>query len=243
MTQRRLRVLLHGLNKRNPDKEMLWSILSRALAVHHPNVMETHLLKSSFNIAFTHHLKTPARESGEAYVLHPLRVALRTIEEQKIDGVRDLQSVMLLLLHDNIEEARREGLIQPYRVQFDVGTQLPFTILFELREFTKWKEAGESSEAYCARLAKTLYWRTLYGKFNDRIDNIWTIDAMSPEQRANKIKETERWFPVFRDRLSFLIQLEVFVGKLSPEWLQVPDAQLRRLHAVVERKKQRFHIV
>ena len=225
-----------------PDKEFLRTILLEELQYLNPTHEDLLYVNASFDIAFYYHLKTPARESGEAYFLHPFRVVLQTIWNQRRDGIRDIQTLVLLILHDNIEEAHKNGYFFPLKVQFDVGIQLHWSVLFELREFTKFKELGETSEAYCERLARSWFWRTLYGKFADRTDNMWTIDSMSKQQLIKKIAETEVWFPIFLKRLQYLINREIKAVRLPEAWTKVPQTQFDRLMHVVKLKKRKHGI-
>lgn len=69
------------------------------------------------------------------------------------------------------------------------------------------------------------------------------MDAMSNKKRLKKIAETERWFPIFRDRLIRLIELEIAAGRLDLKWARVPHVLYNYLFRVVRLKKRQYGIV
>lgn len=171
---------------------------------------DTDRLRESFNLAFWAYRKTAPRSSGEAYVFHVVRGALVIAWVLSKHQLTDLALIHSFLLHDSYEETEDtwySQLLVRSAVRFGPGSDIATDVYFLT------KEDNESDESYFLRLLSCRRWRVLMVKFVDRIDNLWTIDAVSPDRRTRKIRETEVWFPQLAHELTSLITQEFEAGK------------------------------
>src|SRR5690606_13261224 len=99
------------------------------------------------------------RDGGEPYLVHPIRVAVRTA----LAGGSP-QAVSLALLHDVLEDCRDKALVGAAVKEADQGGYLP-----ELRALTK--RRGERIEDYAERVREAGRLAAMV-KVEDRIDNI-----------------------------------------------------------------------
>jgi (p)ppGpp synthase/HD superfamily hydrolase len=215
--------LMERVDKVNPHRKTLWEIFSREVIRCLPlTKRDEQRLERAFNFTYRAHKNTPIRESGEAYIFHLVRSSLVIVWAQQECKVFDLEMIIVDLLHDSVEEAksayhssleRYSRLLEHSRVRLNFG----WRTARDVYTLTKHKESGETSDMYCERLTISEEWRPLAVKVGgDRTDNMWTIDAVSPERRANKIRETKRWFPRIIERLNFLVEREIAHGRLAP---------------------------
>lgn len=237
MNRRYFNRLMRDAGLREPQKHILWGVLQREIRFLPVSEDDISILKTAFEISFEGHRDAPHRESGEAYIYHPFRAAIRMIRRQLALHIYDIMAIIEVLLHDCFEDAevgRRNSMLVRSEVWFLLGE----AIATDVHTVTKHKERGESNHAYCDRLAHSTLWRPLWVKFEDRIDNIWTLRSMSHERQRNKIKETQKWFPIFAERLRVLIQNEIQSGDTHLTDQTSNHGRWGRLHAVLRHRLQ-----
>lgn len=220
---------------REPQKQILWGVLQREVECLPLTPDDLKILGIAFDISFEGHREAPPRESGEAYIYHPFRAAIRTIRRQFALRIYDIDTIIEVLLHDCFEDAEaggKRGLLVRSEVWFRLGER----IATDVHTVTKHKERGESNEAYCKRLANCDSWRPYWVKFEDRIDNIWTLRSTSLERQRNKIRETREWFPVFAERLKVLIAHDMRVEGTLIHTQSVSHGRWARLHKVLRNR-------
>jgi len=243
--------IMKRVDHRKPDRKVLSAIfcteIERCLPL---SRRDSGRLEKAFNFTYRAHLHTPLRESGEAYIFHLVRSSLVIAWAQSLCRVYDLNTLIDDLLHDCVEESKSEyhsslhgfsKLLTRSRVSLHFG----WDTAKDVYTLTKHKEHGETSEAYCARLAISEEWRPLVVKIGgDRTDNMWTIGSVTPAQREGKIKETEIWFPQMISRLEILIDQEILHKRLTPayNWRQFLTFITEYLWYAVADKKREFNL-
>lgn len=230
--------LMKGIDHKHPDREALWKVLVREArslpgfarneyvrAERRKNPLfdpdglktdESHL-REVFDFSYDKHRHTRPRARGEAYFFHIVRGAIVVVRVQAKFGLHDLATVIDIILHDALEEAEESG-----HVYHDVLSEMK-TVVGDERTFEVLclsKRPGELAESYFNRLLKAA-WRVLIAKIVDRIDNIWTIEAMPDAKRKKKIRETEEWFGKIYVTLTHLLEREVDAGRESRGWLEL----------------------
>lgn len=140
------------------------------------------LIKKAFTFASRAH-KEQHRLTGEPFVNHPLRVALE-IADLRLG----IDAIIAAILHDTIEDCD----IHPQ----DITKQFNKEVSSLVQKLTKvnslkYREELREKENYrniLLAMAKDL--RVVLIKLADRLDNMKTLWALSPEKQVKKSKET-----------------------------------------------------
>ena len=131
------------------------------------------------------------RKSGEPYISHPIAVA-----EICADLKLDAQAIMAALLHDVMEDqdVKKEELIE--RFGAPVATLVDGLSKLDKIEFQSHVEAqAENFRKMLLAMARDV--RVILVKLADRLHNMRTLDAMSPEKRNRIARETmEVYVPI-----------------------------------------------
>ncbi len=208
--------LYRATDKQNPDQSTLRTLVIHEITRVLPfTKRETSRLEKVFDFSYETHKGTKPRESGEEYIFHPVRAALVLAWMQADFGVLDPESIVITLLHDCFEEVDGD-VFNKMLFRTHMAVRFGNKTAYGVHCLTKHKERGETNEEYCIRLTHCDAWRPLTAKFVDRIDNIWTIDAVIPSRRQRKMDETERFFPQIGKRLEHLIENQTDRRRLLP---------------------------
>jgi guanosine-3',5'-bis(diphosphate) 3'-pyrophosphohydrolase len=131
------------------------------------------------------------RKSGEPYISHPIAVA-EICAEWKLDS----QAIMAALLHDVMEDqdVKKEELIE--RFGAPVATLVDGLSKLEKIEFQSQIEMqAENFRKMLLAMARDV--RVILVKLADRLHNMRTLDAMSPEKKRRIARETmEVYVPI-----------------------------------------------
>ncbi|MEW6087851.1 MAG: bifunctional (p)ppGpp synthetase/guanosine-3',5'-bis(diphosphate) 3'-pyrophosphohydrolase [bacterium] len=141
------------------------------------------LVKLSCNIAEKTH-REQKRESGEPYLVHPLRVA-----EILANWDMDIVTISAGLLHDILEES----LIKPEEIRRYLGDEVTHLVegvtkisKLELPSF----EERQAENLRKMLLAMTQDIRVILIKLADRLDNMRTLEFLSPQRQKKIAQET-----------------------------------------------------
>jgi GTP diphosphokinase / guanosine-3',5'-bis(diphosphate) 3'-diphosphatase len=105
----------------------------------------------------------------------------------------DWRTLVLALLHDVLEDTH---LLSPKRIEINFGVKVRVGV----EDISK--RPDESHEQYSKRLLNTdVDWRVLLVKLADRVHNLRTLSACTPEQQAKKLAETRE---LYLPRLEFI---------------------------------------
>lgn len=230
--------LMYGINQREPVRENLRALIHKSLTGTPFSEECLTLIDTAFDIAFDGHVDTPPRSSGEAYIFHIVRSAIRMIERQKKFRVFDVLCIVEIIVHDCFEEvAKNRGhvhsVLEMSHVQLLLGTK----VAEDTWCVTKQKHISETNEMYHARLLETKSWRPFIVKAEDRIDNMWTIKAMGNEKAQQKIKETELWFPKYEQAVTAIVFRNITQESMSPSWTSYIKTLYQELRDITRQQK------
>jgi (p)ppGpp synthase/HD superfamily hydrolase len=235
------RRLMGNINLHEPQKAQLWRVLERELATLNPTKKEVRRVKTSFAISFWGHQKAPVRASGEAYIFHVVRATIRSIWRQRELGIRDIELIIIILLHDSFEDAKKAGispLLMHSRVHFQMGHETGVDVLY----LTKQKQRNETNDEAFTRLIRSERWRPVIGKLEDRTDNILTIASMPLPNQIAKLKETEIWLPLLTQQGEALVAKEIESGRLSPNFRYLLPSICNELVPALRAQKLRLKL-
>ena len=152
------------------------------------------LVRSAYKYACEAH-EGQRRRSGEAYVVHPLRVS-HLIAELKLD----VPSICAGLLHDCVEDTPTT--LEEVKKLF--GTEVAFLVdgvtkLGKLRWKTREDRQAESFRKMLVAMARDI--RVILIKLADRMDNMRTLEAMPPDRQEGIAQETMDIYAPLSNRL------------------------------------------
>ena len=131
------------------------------------------------------------RKSGEPYISHPIAVA-----EICADWKLDAQAIMAALLHDVMEDqdVKKDELIE--RFGAPVAALVDGLSKLDKIEFqSQIEQQAENFRKMLLAMARDV--RVILVKLADRLHNMRTLDAMSPEKRRRIARETlEVYVPI-----------------------------------------------
>jgi GTP diphosphokinase / guanosine-3',5'-bis(diphosphate) 3'-diphosphatase len=139
------------------------------------------------------------RKGGDAYITHPIRVALRLAK----DGYVQSRLMAIALLHDVIEDCgiTKESLAAEVGAGVAEGVWLLSKTTGQYEDYFKnIRSAGEYVKLV---------------KIYDRIDNLETMASFTPEKRQAYIKETKQYF---FDLASFQAPLQQKLQAAVAQW-------------------------
>ena len=172
------------------------------------------------------------RQSGEAYVTHPLAVA-----NILADMHMDHQSLMAALLHDVIEDTgvSKQGLAQQFG---ETVAELVDGVskLTQIEFASKAEAQAENFQKMAMAMANDI--RVILVKLSDRLHNLRTLGVMRPDKRRRIAKETLEIYTPIANRLG-MNDLRMELENLS--FIAMHPMRAERILAATnrERKKRR----
>jgi len=159
-------------------------------------------IEHAYRFAADHH-KKQLRDSGEPYLSHPLAVA-QILAEMRMD----LASIQTGLLHDVVEDT--SVTIEQVKKHFGADVALivnGVTKLTKLDFFSAEERQAESFRKMLLAMTEDL--RVILVKLADRLHNMRTLGALSPERKERIARETLEIYAPIAHRLG--------MGKLRGE--------------------------
>ena len=196
---------------------ILYSVLSGYLSQE-----EVELVKKAYKIADKAH-SGQYRKSGEAYISHPMSVAL-ILAELKLDYL----CIVAAILHDCIEDTS----ITNEDVKNEFGEQVAHIVegvskLTSLEFTSSSQKQARNFQKLILAMSKDM--RVMIIKLADRLHNMRTIGSMSEEKRIQKAKETSELHAPIARRLG-LHSIGVELDDLCFQTLHP------RKHLIIKRK-------
>ncbi len=136
------------------------------------------------------------RQSGEPYYSHPIEVAYMLAQYTALELPQYFRTDMIVtaLLHDTIEDTT----LTEKMIAYIFGSQ----VASQVQDLTRVKPHGKISSAEMVEmLYKEKKHDMLLVKLFDRLHNIRTVSAKSPEKAKKIIEETLRYFIVLAEYL------------------------------------------
>ncbi|HNZ83888.1 MAG TPA: RelA/SpoT family protein [Candidatus Pacearchaeota archaeon] len=155
--------------------------------------VDLELVKRAYDFASQAHAGQK-RQSGEEYILHPIRVA-----NILTDFSLDTNTIVAALLHDVLEDTNTS----PETIKKEFGKDIT-NIVQGLTKINKIQYQG--SKRYAENLKKMILAlsddaRVAFIKLADRLDNLKSIDVYRQEKKERKARETLEIYAPIADRL------------------------------------------
>ena len=166
------------------------------------------------------------RKSGEPYIHHPLEAAI-ILAEMRLDD----QTIMAAILHDVIEDTD----ISKGQLAEEFGEEVADLVdgvskLTQVQFESKAQAQAENFQKMMLAMVKDI--RVILVKLADRIHNMRTLDAVSPETRRRVAKETLDIYVPLAQRLginTFRLELEELgFANLYPSRYRVLSETVKR---------------
>jgi len=232
-------------NTTSASIEQLLAETSQYLA---PHDMET--IQRAYELAHRAH-KGTWRRSGEAYIQHPLEVAL-LLADMRID----VDGIIAALLHDVVEDTSytlddlREQFgpavakIVDGVTKFDVLSGKQATISAELASADNRRRYELRMRAETVRkmlLAMAEDPRVVVLKLADRLHNMRTLGVMNPVQQQNTARETREIYAPLARRLG-MVQVQVELEDLAFRYLEPERYALLAREVTAERIRRQPYV-
>src|SRR6478672_8972352 len=176
------------------DESLPDYVLSLQRAAHYLTDDQQRLLRRAWSVGAAAHAGQ-TRKSGEPYITHPVAVA-QVLAEQGLD----VETLVAAILHDTIEDTPL--------ARGDIASEFGETVaelvdgvtkLDKLQFADRQEAAAESFRKMLLAMARDL--RVILIKLADRLHNMRTLGAQSPESRKRIARETIEIYAPIAQRL------------------------------------------
>ncbi len=214
--------------------EILYQELIDCVRKYHPSD-DISMIKKAFRIANDAH-NGQVRKSGEAYIIHPLCVAIILAELEL-----DKETIVAGLLHDVVEDTvmTDEQIAQEFNEEVALLVD-GVTKLGQLSyDADKVEIQAENLRKMFLAMAKDI--RVILIKLADRLHNMRTLRYMTPEKQREKARETMDIYAPIAQRLG-ISKIKTELDDLSLKYLE-PEAYYDLVEKVAMRKGARDEYV
>ena len=189
------------------------------------------MIEKAFKTADTAH-KGLVRKSGEAYIIHPLCVAIILAELEL-----DKETIVAGLLHDVVEDTVMT--VEEIASEFSEEIALLVDGVTKLGQLSydadKVEVQAENLRKMFLAMAKDI--RVILIKLADRLHNMRTLKYMTPEKQKEKARETMDIYAPIAQRLG-ISKIKIELDDLSLKYLE-PEAYYDLVEKVALRKSVR----
>ena len=196
------------------DPEELYQILINKVKTYHPSE-DVSMIEKAYKLAKEAH-KGQFRKSGEAYIIHPLWVAIILANLEL-----DKETIVAGILHDVVEDTVMTD--EEIRKEFGDEVALLVDGVTKLGQLSydadKVEVQAENLRKMFLAMAKDI--RVILIKLADRLHNMRTLQYMRPEKQQEKARETMDIYAPIAMRLG-ISKIKVELDDLSLKYLQ-PD--------------------
>ena len=214
--------------------EILYDELINCVRKYHPSD-DISMIEKAFRIANDAH-KGQVRKSGEAYIIHPLCVAIILAELEL-----DKETIVAGLLHDVVEDTvmTDEEIAQEFNEEVALLVD-GVTKLGQLSyDADKVEIQAENLRKMFLAMAKDS--RVIFFKLADRLHNMRTLKYMKPEKQREKARETMDIYAPIAQRLG-ISKIKTELDDLSLKYLE-PEAYYDLVEKIAMRKGARDEYV
>ena len=210
--------------------ESLYQELIASVKKYHPST-DISLFEKAYKTADTAH-KGQVRKSGEAYIIHPLCVAIILAELEL-----DKETIVAGLLHDVVEDTVMT--VEEIASEFSEEIALLVDGVTKLGQLSydadKVEVQAENLRKMFLAMAKDI--RVILIKLADRLHNMRTLKYMTPEKQKEKARETMDIYAPIAQRLG-ISKIKIELDDLSLKYLE-PEAYYDLVEKVALRKSVR----
>ncbi len=210
--------------------ESLYQELIASVKKYHPST-DISLIAKAYKTADTAH-KGQVRKSGEAYIIHPLCVAIILAELEL-----DKETIVAGLLHDVVEDTVMT--VEEIASEFSEEIALLVDGVTKLGQLSydadKVEVQAENLRKMFLAMAKDI--RVILIKLADRLHNMRTLKYMTPEKQKEKARETMDIYAPIAQRLG-ISKIKIELDDLSLKYLE-PEAYYDLVEKVALRKSVR----
>lgn len=210
--------------------EVLYKELITSVRKYHPST-DISLIEKAYKIAYEAH-EGQVRKSGEAYIIHPLCVAIILAELEL-----DKETIVAGLLHDVVEDTvmTEEEIAREFSEEVALLVD-GVTKLGQLSyDADKVEVQAENLRKMFLAMAKDI--RVILIKLADRLHNMRTLKHMTPEKQKEKARETMDIYAPIAQRLG-ISKIKIELDDLSLKYLE-PVAYYDLVEKVALRKNVR----
>ena len=176
------------------DPEELYQILINKVKTYHPSE-DVSMIEKAYKIAKEAH-KGQFRKSGEAYIIHPLWVAIILANLEL-----DKETIVAGILHDVVEDTVMTD--EEIRKEFGDEVALLVDGVTKLGQLSysadKLEVQAENLRKMFLAMAKDI--RVVIIKLADRLHNMRTLQFMRPDKQKEKARETMDIYAPIAQRL------------------------------------------
>lgn len=214
--------------------ESLYDELIASVRRYHPSA-DISLIEKAYKIADEAH-QGQVRKSGEAYIIHPLCVAIILAELEL-----DKETIVAGILHDVVEDTvmTEEEIAKEFSEEVALLVdgvtklgQLPYAA-------DKVEVQAENMRKMFLAMAKDI--RVILIKLADRLHNMRTLKYMRPEKQKEKARETMDIYAPIAQRLG-ISKIKIELDDLSLKYLE-PEAYYDLVEKIALRKSTREEYV
>lgn len=214
--------------------KILYDELINCVRKYHPSD-DISMIEKAFRIANDAH-KGQVRKSGEAYIIHPLCVAIILAELEL-----DKETIVAGLLHDVVEDTVMTD--EEIAKEFNEEVALLVDGVTKLGQLSydadKVEIQAENLRKMFLAMAKDI--RVILIKLADRLHNMRTLKYMKPEKQREKARETMDIYAPIAQRLG-ISKIKTELDDLSLKYLE-PEAYYDLVEKIAMRKGARDEYV
>ena len=213
--------------------QSLYDELIASVKRYHPSA-DISLIEKAYKIADEAHTGQ-VRKSGEAYIIHPLCVAIILAELEL-----DKETIVAGILHDVVEDTvmTEEEISQEFSEEVALLVD-GVTKLGQLSyDADKVEVQAENLRKMFLAMAKDI--RVILIKLADRLHNMRTLKYMKPEKQKEKARETMDIYAPIAQRLG-ISRIKIELDDLSLKYLE-PDAYYDLVEKIALRKSVHFQV-
>ena len=216
------------------DPEELYQILINKVKTYHPSE-DVSMIEKAYKIAKEAH-EGQFRKSGEAYIIHPLWVAIILANLEL-----DKETIVAGILHDVVEDTVMTD--EEIRKEFGDEVALLVDGVTKLGQLSysadKLEVQAENLRKMFLAMAKDI--RVVIIKLADRLHNMRTLQFMRPEKQKEKARETMDIYAPIAQRLG-ISKIKTELDDLSLKYLK-PEVFYDLVDQINARKTEREEFI
>ncbi len=216
------------------DPEQLYNRLIEKVKQYHPSSDIT-MIEKAYRVAASAH-QGQFRKSGEAYIIHPLWVAMILADLEM-----DKETIAAGILHDVVEDT----VMTEEEMEKEFGSEVALLVdgVTKLGQLSYSKDKlevqAENLRKMFLAMAKDI--RVILIKLADRLHNMRTLEFMRPEKQVEKARETLDIYSPLAQRLG-ISKIKIELDDLALKYLE-PETYKDLLEQIDARKMQREEFV